>query len=331
MTIDLRAEGHAHQFDDSAITNRPAVQFDLVITLPVRSHHTSGRHRRPEWRRCAGRAANVSTSFMFYFVSCAVAVATIVLRVTRWRSLPQSRPFTIALSLLLGGVVLRHPALLGTGWVQSAYDTNVHLANFTCLLGDLLLAAAAGYIGSVVLQAWGLSRVRRWLAYGIAATALAMTILWAISDAPLTPIRYVGDLGGPALIYTYIAATTILIANAAVLISILVVRAARKIRLALMPLALAAVFGVIGNVLRIGTHGVGGVFVTLRDRLEGPLSAAMILLYSISGLIGYAMTAHLTASETSPPVVGCDPARGRHAPRRSNACADDLFNRVRNE
>ncbi|ASF08994.1 hypothetical protein [Nocardia brasiliensis] len=245
-------------------------------------------------------------------------MATIALRSTRWRSLPQSRPFTVALTLLLIGAALRHPALLAAECLQTTHTADIHLANFTDLLGDLLLAAAAGYIGSVVLQAWGLSRVRPWLLYGIIATALAMTILWAISNAPRTPTKYVGDLGGPALIYTYVAATTLLTANCAVLVSILVVRADRRIRLALMPLATAALIGMVDNLLRIATHGVGGVFLTLRDRLDAPLSAAMILLYSVSGLIGYVMTAHLTGP-TGYPI------------RRSNHCINEQFDHVRNE
>lgn len=243
---------------------------------------------------------NASTAF--YVASCLVAIATIALRSTRWRSLAPSRPFTVALTLLLVGAALRNPTLwAGQRRHVDAATADVHLANFTDLLGDLLLAAAAGYIGTVVLHAWGLSEKRTWLARGVAATALAMTLLWAVSNAPRTPTKYVGDLGGPALVYTYVAATTILAANLAVLVSVLVVRAERKIRLALLPLGLGAFIGAVDNVLRLGTHAAGGVFVDVRVCLDEPLTAAMILLYSVSGLIGYVMTANMVDAHRTRP------------------------------
>ncbi|MFE9575063.1 hypothetical protein ACFYO1_01635 [Nocardia sp. NPDC006044] len=225
-------------------------------------------------------------------IGCFVFAAIMVgLRLTRWRGVPQSRPFTVALTLLVLGIALRHPAMLDSSWLDSQSAADIHLANFTDLLGDLLVATAACYIGVLVARAWGLDFVVPWIARGVVAAALVMVILWSISNAPTTPVRYVGDLGGPATAYSYVAATTGLLAHLAIVLTIVVVRVPAKIRLALLALGSAALLGVVNNALRIASHLAHGDVAAMRQRLDWPISLAVIVLYSLSGLIGYCMTA----------------------------------------
>lgn len=238
-------------------------------------------------------------------VGCyAVATVMVGLRLTRWRTTPQSRPFTVALTLLMSGVALRHPKLLNSTWLDSNTAAGIHLANFTDLVGDLLIVMAAGYIGVLVARAWRLDHVGPWITRGAAAAALLMVILWSISDAPTTPATYVGQLGGPATAYSCVAAGAILLAHLSILMTILIVRVPAKMRLALSALGLAALLGVVKNVLRIASHIDPDAVTPLRDRLDWPMSLSMILLYAISGLIGYLMAAPKRAGRTGPDLSG---------------------------
>lgn len=229
----------------------------------------------------------MSVGTIVYLVACALALLTIGLRLTRWRTQPRSRPLTIALALLIAGTALRHPALLDSDWLDSRTAASFHLANFTDLVGDLLIAAAAGYVCTLVARAWGFGYVRPWIARIFAVDALLLVILWAISDAPRTPTRYVGYLGGPASLYSYTAAVTVLVANLAVLGSILVARLPRKTRLALAPMALGALLAVAQSLLRIASHAFPATFADLRDHFGWQLVVVIIVLYTASGFIGY--------------------------------------------
>ncbi|MFC9995446.1 hypothetical protein [Nocardia sp. NPDC127526] len=241
------------------------------------------------------------SGFMLLEIVCfAFAMIVVVLRLTRWRTVPQSRPFTVASTFLMLGVALRHPRLLTSSWLDTRSAADVHLANFTDLLGDLLVAAAACYMGMLVVRAWGMEKYAPWIRRAVTAAALAMVMLWSISNAPTTPAKYVGTLGGPATIYSYVAATTILLAHASIVVTIGVVRVPRNIRLALLPLALAASLGVIVNFLRITSHISPDIVGTLRDRVDWPISLAMILLYAISGLVGYLMTSSTRSRRDAP-------------------------------
>ncbi|ASF08996.1 hypothetical protein NBRGN_026_00710 [Nocardia brasiliensis NBRC 14402] len=221
----------------------------------------------------------------------ALAATMVVLRLTRWRSVPQSRPFTVALTLLVLGVALRRPEMLDSSWLDSQTAADIHLANFTDLLGDLLVATAACYIGILVARAWGLDHVVPWIARGVAGAVLLMVVLWSISNAPTTPVKFVGNLGGPATAYSYVAATTGLLAHLAIVLTIVVVRVPAKMRVALLALGSAALLGVVSNALRIASHLAQGEVAAARERVDWPISLTVIVLYSVAGLIGYLMTA----------------------------------------
>ncbi|WP_107659254.1 hypothetical protein [Nocardia suismassiliense] len=224
---------------------------------------------------------------MVYLFACLLALATICLRLTRWRSQPKSRPLTIVVALLIVSTVLRHPVVLESDWLDDQLPENLHLANITDLLGDLVTAAAAGYICSLVAQAWGFEHLRPWIVRIFTADALVLLMLWAVSDAPHTHIKYVDQLGGPALLYSYVAATTVLISHLAVLASVLIARLSRKTRLALLPMVLGAFLATIGNLIRIGSHVAPSIFADLREHFGWPIILATTLLYTASGLIGY--------------------------------------------
>ncbi|WP_282785375.1 MULTISPECIES: hypothetical protein [unclassified Nocardia] len=222
-----------------------------------------------------------------YLIACVIALCTIALRLTVWRARPGSRPFTIALTLLLPGIVLRHPLLLERDWLPQGSIAGTYLTNFTDLVGDLLIVAAGAYLFTVVARAWGREELRPWITRAFTAGAVAMLVLWAVSDAPRTQTKYVGYLGGSAQAYSYLAASLVLVANLAVLLSVAVARLPRGLRLSLLPLGLAALLGVTESLLRIGSHAAPDVFADPRDIVGWQLSVAMILLYSLSGLIGH--------------------------------------------
>ncbi|GAA2465413.1 hypothetical protein ACFOS0_07700 [Nocardia seriolae] len=223
--------------------------------------------------------------------ACCFAIAAIMVtvRLTMWRSAPESRPFTMALTSLMLGSGLRHPVMLSSPWLDSRTAGGVHLCNFTDLLGDLLVATAAGYLGILVARAWGAEEVGPWIVRGVVAAAILMVSLWSISDAPTTAAKYVGDLGGPAVVYSYVAAIIALTAHLAILATVMIVRVPNKIRLALLPLGLAALLGVAKNILRLAANI--GMLTDIRDTLSWPMSLAMITLYSLSGLVGFMLTA----------------------------------------
>ncbi|MCP9619305.1 hypothetical protein FOH10_11760 [Nocardia otitidiscaviarum] len=229
----------------------------------------------------------MSAGVVEYLLACVVALATIALRLTVWRTRHGSRPFTIALSLLLPGIVLRHPLLLERDWLPQDSFAGTYLTNFTDLVGDLLIVAAGAYLFTVVARAWGREDLRPWIVRVFTAGGMVMVVLWAVSDAPRTQTKYVGYLGGAAQVYSYVAAGLVLVANLAVLLSVVAARLPRGMRLSLIPLGLAALLGVSESLLRIGSHIAPGVLAAPRDIVGWQLSVAMIVLYALSGLIGH--------------------------------------------
>lgn len=234
----------------------------------------------------------MSVDMIVYLAACGLALLTLGLRLTRWNSQPRSRSLTIALTLLTAGVAVRHPALLESDWLESHTAANFHLANFTDLMGDLLIAAAAGYVCTLVAKAWGFEQLRPWIFRIFTADAMVLVVLWAISDAPHQPTKFIGSLGGPALIYSYVAGFTVLISNLAVLGSIAIARLPRKTRLALIPMALGATLAVLQSLLRIGSHAFPDAIADLREEYGWHLVVAIMLLYTASGLIGYLTYTH---------------------------------------
>ncbi|MFC9995457.1 hypothetical protein [Nocardia sp. NPDC127526] len=226
-----------------------------------------------------------------------VATAVLGLRLTRWRSTPRSHPFTVALLLLALGVMLGQPTFLNT-WLSAHTAADTHLANFSILLGDLSITTAAGYLGILVIDAWSLDVLRNWVIRGVVSAELLMLTLWAISDAPRIPTEYVGHLGGPATFYSNVATFPILVAHLAILLSILAVRVPTGIRTALLPLALAALLGIAVSALRILGDATSDTVTALLETAMRPLTLGMIFLYSLSGLIGYFLTApHLPGEQ----------------------------------
>ncbi|SUD49202.1 Uncharacterised protein [Nocardia otitidiscaviarum] len=138
----------------------------------------------------------MSAGVVAYLLACVVALATIALRLTVWRTRHGSRPFTIALSLLLPGIVLRHPLLLERDWLPQDSFAGTYLTNFTDLVGDLLIVAAGAYLFTVVARAWGREDLRPWIVRVFTAGGMVMVVLWAVSDAPRTQTKYVGYLAG---------------------------------------------------------------------------------------------------------------------------------------
>ncbi|MCM6775672.1 hypothetical protein NDR87_18485 [Nocardia sp. CDC159] len=236
----------------------------------------------------------MSTGLIACFAACALALVTIVLRASKWRQRPQSRPFTVTLTLLVVGVALRNPAVLAGTWLNGNTAIDLHLANATDLLGDLCYVAAGYFICTLVARAWGLAMPMPWLAGVFTIGALAMVALWVGSDAPTTPAVYVGYLGGPALAYSYVAASLILLSNLALVATAAIAQSSWRVRLALLPLALGGLLGVIEGLLRIGSHIRPEPWAELRDRIGWYPSVAMIVLYAVSGLIGYFMYASIT-------------------------------------
>ncbi len=231
----------------------------------------------------------MSTGLLAWCAACALALLTIVLRASKWHERPPSRPFTVTLTLLVIGVALRNPEVLSGTWLDTGAAVDLHLANFTDLLGDLCYVAAGYFICKLVARAWGLAWSVRWLARIFTVGALVMIALWALSDAPTTPTVYVGYLGGPALGYSYVAASLILISNLALVATAAIAQSSWRVRLALLPLALGGLLGMVEGVLRIGSHMWPQPWVDIRDRIGWYPSVAMIVLYAVSGLIGYFM------------------------------------------
>ncbi|MFF2549373.1 hypothetical protein ACFVUS_00175 [Nocardia sp. NPDC058058] len=218
-----------------------------------------------------------------------IGTVAVALRLTLWRSQPRSRPLTVALALLMAAAILTQPAIISNEWVDQATPDSVRLANAGNLIGDLVALAAACCLVLTVGQAWGRRQLTRWtgLVFGIASVALI--VLYAVSEAHVTPTMYVGRLRGLAMTYIYITATALLVANLAVLASVLYSFSAstRDTRIALLPMAIGAAIGTLLVLLLIVESIWPNSFGDWYLEYAWPTAALMVIAYAVSGILGY--------------------------------------------
>ncbi|MFI1917989.1 hypothetical protein [Nocardia sp. NPDC020380] len=219
-------------------------------------------------------------------VAGAVAV---LLRLSLWRSHPGSRPLTVALALLMLAAVLTQPAIISDDWVDQATPESVRLANVSNLIGDLVAVAAACCLVLTVGHAWGQRRLMRWTGRSFAATSVLLLVLYAVSEAHVTPTMYIGNLGGLASVYIYVTAAALLVANLAVLGSLIYAfpHSTDRTRISLLPMAIGAIVGTALIVLLVvdglWPNRFGGWYVEWSWRI----AAVMVLAYAVSGILGY--------------------------------------------
>lgn len=216
-------------------------------------------------------------------------VAAVGLRITLWRSHPSSRPLTAALALLMIAAVLSQPAIISNEWVDHATPQSVRLANVSNLIGDLAIVAAACGLALTVGKAWGQRNPVRRAALLFGSITVLLLVLYAVSEAHVTPTMYIGGFGGWAKVYIYVVAISTLAANLAVLISVAYAYpvSPRTTRIALCPMAIGAGIGAALMALLL----VDSVWPNAFDRWYAdatwPCAAAMVLAYAISGILGY--------------------------------------------
>ncbi|MFE3189386.1 hypothetical protein ACFXHA_10285 [Nocardia sp. NPDC059240] len=214
-----------------------------------------------------------------------VAATAVGLRLSLWRSHPASRAMTITLALLMLGALLTHPTIIASEWLDHATPDEIHLANFSNLIGDLVEVAAAGMLLITVGRAWGRVRFVRRMVGVFAVIAVAMIVLYAYSDAPFEPTRYLGELDGPARVFVWVSAGTVLVANAAVLASLAysLPVSDRSTRIALLPMMIGAAIGAALMLVQI----VGLFHSDPYNSWAWPLAVAMVFAYALSGVLGY--------------------------------------------
>lgn len=217
------------------------------------------------------------------------ACVAVVLRLTLWRSHPGSRSMTVTLALLMAAALLTQPAVIDNEWADRATPPEIRLANFSNLLGDLIAVAAAVCLVLTVGKAWGRRYlVRRTVAVG-AVVGVALIVLYGFSDANLEATSYIGQLGGLATVYSLVVAITLLVANIAVLASLVYSFpvTARATRIALLPMMCGAAIGAALVVLLIAGHVRPDPYGEWYVDWAWPMAAVMVFAYALSGILGY--------------------------------------------
>ncbi|MEV6767511.1 hypothetical protein AB0N05_02655 [Nocardia sp. NPDC051030] len=230
----------------------------------------------------------MSVGAALYVAICIASVAVIGLRLTQWKNHPRTRPLTSALILLLGGLLLRRPEILDDQWLDTHTDRTLHLANWSNVLSDLLLAGAAAYICVQVARVWGNHHWQKPIAVAFVVDAIALIVLWQVSDASRVPTRFIASLGGLSGVYSAVSAATILVANLAVLISLALAKGVpTRAKIALAPMALGGLVGVVNGGLRIACAIDPDRFLSTRNHWAWSLAEVGVALYILSGFVSY--------------------------------------------
>ncbi|MCU1648379.1 MAG: hypothetical protein JWN03_8654 [Nocardia sp.] len=222
-------------------------------------------------------------------VAGAAGAVAVGLRLTLWRSHPGSRPLTVALALLMVAAILDQPAIINNEWVDQATPEHVRLANVSNLIGNLITLAAAACLVLTVGQAWGHRHLTRWIGGIFAASAVLSVVLYAVSEAHVTSTMYVGNLRGLALVYVYVTAVALFVANVAVLASLAYSypHSTQQTRIALLPMAIGAGIGTVLIALLIVESIWPNRFGDWYVSWAWPTAAVMVVAYAISGILGY--------------------------------------------
>ncbi|MFE3189880.1 hypothetical protein ACFXHA_12785 [Nocardia sp. NPDC059240] len=227
----------------------------------------------------------------YYLAACCAATVAVAVRLPGWRRDPGTRPMTSAMAGFAIFAILRIRGVLDfIGDTAPGHNLGALASELVAIATSRLLCV------HVAGQAWGRRDLVPWIGAAAAIAALGVVGSFAASDAPTTPTRLIGDLGGWAQAYATIGGSVTVIANGTVLGTVLYAARhgwagfARTDRIALSLLGVAAVFGIIWGANRIVRIWVPAVY-GFSSRVTLSLGVATVFAYSAYAILNYWLTA----------------------------------------
>ncbi|MVU77403.1 hypothetical protein GPX89_09100 [Nocardia sp. ET3-3] len=223
-----------------------------------------------------------------FLILLVVVMAVLLLRCTRWKTEPTTRPITVTLAVLALVIVLHLPGVIGDRWLHDHTPEFLDFANWTNLLADLLMTALAGFSGALVARAWRLERLVPLIAAVTLVAAVSLIFVWQASDASQVATPHIGDLGGAATWYTVLSASAITLAGLMICASVvLATNMPWRLRLALIPMAAASAAGA-----AIGLMHLAGALTHPGQPFTDPSPATFtgtmgVACYAVSGLLDH--------------------------------------------